>query len=42
MLVLINPQIVGGDGLEKQEEGCLSLPDFRQTVERAMSIKVTR
>jgi peptide deformylase len=40
LLVLINPQIVESDGLEGLEEGCLSLPDFRQTVERAMSIKV--
>jgi peptide deformylase len=31
-LVLINPQIVGREGLQTGEEGCLSLPGFREHV----------
>jgi peptide deformylase len=31
-LVLINPQIVGREGLQTGEEGCLSLPGFREQV----------
>ena len=31
-LVLINPEIVGREGLQTGEEGCLSLPGFREQV----------
>jgi peptide deformylase len=34
-LVLINPQITGGEGKQYEEEGCLSLPDIRDKVRRA-------
>jgi len=31
-LVLINPEIVGREGIQNGEEGCLSLPGFRENV----------
>jgi len=31
-IVLINPQIVKTEGSQKSEEGCLSLPTFREQV----------
>jgi len=34
-LVLINPQIVGTEGRQEGEEGCLSIPGFREQVRRA-------
>jgi peptide deformylase len=40
-MVLINPQIVQlGAEREKGSEGCLSLPDVHEMVERATSIKI--
>jgi peptide deformylase len=39
-LVLINPTIVAGDGNWKMEEGCLSIPDVRDEVERAEHIRI--
>ena len=33
-LVLINPEIIGKEGSQSGEEGCLSLPTFRETVTR--------
>ena len=40
LLVLINPEIVEEEGVDELEEGCLSLRDFKQEVERAEKIKV--
>ncbi|MBN8556011.1 MAG: peptide deformylase [Deltaproteobacteria bacterium] len=37
--VLINPVILEKSGRQTFEEGCLSLPDFREDVERAKKIK---
>jgi peptide deformylase len=37
---LINPVILEKSGKTTYDEGCLSLPDFRETVERAKKIKV--
>src|SRR5436309_3888489 len=34
-IVIINPQIIHKEGKQKAQEGCLSLPDFRETVIRA-------
>lgn len=34
-LVLVNPEIVKLEGRHRQNEGCLSLPDFREPVTRA-------
>jgi peptide deformylase len=39
-LVLINPQIVEKAGSQLGEEGCLSIPGFREDVKRAMKVKV--
>jgi peptide deformylase len=39
-LVLINPEIVGSEGTQTGEEGCLSLPTFREPVARAQKVTV--
>jgi peptide deformylase len=39
-LVLINPEIVDGDGRAKGEEGCLSIPDIYADVERPKTVTV--
>jgi peptide deformylase len=39
-IVLINPEIVERNGSQLGEEGCLSIPGFREDVKRAMHIKV--
>src|SRR3977135_3055345 len=39
-LVLINPEIIGKEGSQTGEEGCLSLPTFRETVTRAKRVTV--
>ena len=39
-IVLVNPEIVHKDGRQVEEEGCLSLPDIRDKVSRAMKVKV--
>ena len=40
LLELINPQIVHADGTCSGEEGCLSIPEYRDIVERNEAIKV--
>jgi peptide deformylase len=39
-LVLINPEVVERSGKQTEEEGCLSLPDIREKVQRAAKVKV--
>ena len=39
-IVLINPEITLEEGKQVEEEGCLSLPDIREKVRRAMHVKV--
>jgi peptide deformylase len=39
-LVIINPEIVKKEGRQTHNEGCLSLPDFRENVTRAMKCTV--
>ena len=39
-LCLINPKIISEEGEEESEEGCLSVPNFFETVSRAEIIKV--
>jgi peptide deformylase len=39
-LVLINPQIVHIEGKQEGEEGCLSIPGFREQVRRAKRVTV--
>ena len=40
-LTLINPEILELDGTASHEEGCLSVPEFYEPVERAARIRVT-
>jgi peptide deformylase len=39
-LVLINPEIVAVEGTQTAEEGCLSLPTFREPVTRGKKVTV--
>ncbi len=39
-LVLINPEVVSSEGKQLEEEGCLSLPEIREKVQRAAKVKV--
>ena len=39
-LVLINPQILQKEGTQTGEEGCLSIPSFREQVTRANKVTV--
>ncbi len=40
--VLINPEIVTSEGQQlSEDEGCLSVPDFRADVQRATRVRVT-
>ncbi|HEV2645060.1 MAG TPA: peptide deformylase [Acidobacteriaceae bacterium] len=39
-LVLINPEVIETRGKQTEEEGCLSLPDIREKVNRAAWVKV--
>ncbi len=39
-LVLINPEIVAAEGRIRNDEGCLSVPEIYESVERAETIRV--
>jgi peptide deformylase len=39
-IVLINPEIISNEGLQTGEEGCLSIPGFREQVTRAQRVTV--
>jgi peptide deformylase len=39
-LVLINPEIIHTEGRISQNEGCLSIPEFRENVTRAKKVTV--
>lgn len=39
-LVLINPEIVVMEGRQVGEEGCLSIPGFREEVRRALKVRL--
>jgi peptide deformylase len=39
-IVLINPEIVAREGAQTSEEGCLSLPTFREPVTRPNKVTV--
>ena len=39
-LVFINPEILTREGKQLEEEGCLSLPDIRDKVNRAYSVRM--
>lgn len=40
LLVLVNPQIVERIGEQNEEEGCLSVPDFTETVVRPARVTI--
>ncbi|MCK5795221.1 MAG: peptide deformylase [Anaerolineales bacterium] len=40
-VVLVNPQILEEEGIQKEEEGCLSLPDLQAVVGRPARAKVS-
>lgn len=40
-LILVNPEVVSGANKAKGEEGCLSVPGYREEVERFTSVTVT-
>lgn len=39
-VVMLNPEVLEEEGSETIEEGCLSLPDIREDVERSFKVKV--
>ena len=39
-LVFVNPEIVHQEGLQVGEEGCLSIPGFREDVARSMKVRL--
>jgi peptide deformylase len=39
-LVLVNPEIIHTEGKNRQNEGCLSIPEFREPVTRAKKVTV--
>jgi peptide deformylase len=39
-MVLVNPELVESNGVQKGEEGCLSIPGFTAVVQRPMNVKV--
>lgn len=39
-IVLVNPELVKLEGRQVGEEGCLSIPGFREDVKRALRVKV--
>lgn len=39
-IALINPEIIEGTGKQVEEEGCLSLPEIREKVQRSARVKV--
>ena len=39
-LILINPEVISGDNIEKGQEGCLSVPGYYADVERFTSVTV--
>jgi peptide deformylase len=40
ILVIINPEILSQEGAVVEEEGCLSIPEYAETVKRAAKVKV--
>ena len=40
LLVMINPSFVERDGMQLEEEGCLSMPDFNATVVRPSRVVI--
>ncbi|NOY54202.1 MAG: peptide deformylase [Deltaproteobacteria bacterium] len=41
LVVMINPEILSSEGMQTEEEGCLSVPGYNGNVARAQTIKVS-
>ena len=39
-LVLVNPEVILREGKQYEEEGCLSFPEIREKVQRALTVRV--
>ncbi len=39
-LVIANPEIIHKEGKQRESEGCLSIPEFRENVSRARMVRV--
>lgn len=39
-IVLVNPEIIAREGKQYEEEGCLSFPEIREKVQRALTVRV--
>jgi peptide deformylase len=39
-MVLVNPEIIHSEGRHTQNEGCLSIPEFREPVSRARKVTI--
>jgi peptide deformylase len=40
LIVICNPEIIATEGEQKNDEGCLSIPDFSETVVRPLKMSV--
>jgi peptide deformylase len=40
LMVLVNPLVILGEGEQREEEGCLSIPDFAERVSRPARVRV--
>jgi peptide deformylase len=40
LIVIINPEMLSMEGSVVEEEGCLSIPEYAETVKRAVKVKV--
>lgn len=40
VIVLVNPVVIDAEGLQREEEGCLSVPDVNERVERPSRVRV--
>jgi len=40
LIVIINPEVLSQEGSVTEEEGCLSIPDYAETITRAARVKV--
>jgi peptide deformylase len=40
VIIIINPEILSMEGSVVEEEGCLSIPDYAESVKRAVKVKV--
>jgi peptide deformylase len=40
LIVICNPEIISSEGEQKNDEGCLSIPDFSDTVARPLKLSI--